>query len=157
MNRLATCMLLLLRCLPFLLVAGCASVHRFDSTKHEIIAVPDGLRDPAVLQGVGQRLSNGLPVVFKAASGEQLPLRLLLDLPMGSLDRTSSGFEFDRDTWFLLSSRGMELSPDGQRWASLSRPKAIAKLFGAHHGEVSFGFTSSTNDGPFMRIEVKTR
>lgn len=141
-----------------MVVAGCTSIHRLDSTKHEVIYVPKRIKEPLKLQGVDQRISQGEPVIFKVAGGERVPFKLTMELPMGKLEKADYMFAFDRDTYFLLSKKlGFELSPDGQRWANISSPKSIARLFGFKHGEVAFGFTTGTNENPFMNLEIKVK
>lgn len=138
-----------------LLAAGCTSIHRFDSTQLTVITVPQGIQNPDSLQDVTQRLTNGLPVVFKVANGERMPFKLEIELPMGALEKSSSAFVFNRDTYFLLSQKGMQLSPDGQRWADITSPRSLSKLFGFKHGSVAFGFSSGTNETPFINMVIK--
>jgi hypothetical protein len=140
-----------------LLAAGCSSIHRLDSSKYQVIAVPQGLRDGSRVAEVAQLLTNGTPVIFKMINGEQMPLKLAVDLPMGTLEKGDCRLAFKRDTYLLLSQRGCLLSPDGQRWASIQNPKSVTRLFGAKHGEFRFGFSSFTNEEPFMSVEVKAR
>jgi hypothetical protein len=141
-----------------MLAAGCTSIHRLDSTKYDVITVPQGIKEPHKLEGVDQRISRGEPVIFKVAEGERMPFKLTMDLPMGKLEKSDYQFAFNHDTYFLLSKKaGFQLSPDGQRWASIASPKSMAKLFGFKHGEVAFGFTTSTNENPFMNLEIKVK
>jgi len=140
-----------------LLVAGCTSIHRLDSSKYEIIAVPQGLRDGSRLPEVAQRLTNGTPVIFKMVHGEEMPLKLAVDVPMGTVEKGDCRFAFKQDTYLFLSQKDCLLSPDGQRWASIQSPKSVARLFGTKHGEFRFGFSSVTNEEPFMTVEIKAK
>jgi hypothetical protein len=140
-----------------LLIAGCTSIHRLDGTKYQTISVPQGLRDTNRLAGMIQRLTNGIPVIFKLTSGERMPLKLAVDLPMGELEKGDCGFAVKRDTYVLFSQKACWFSPDGQRWASIADPKAVAKLFGAKHEQVALGFCAGTNDSPFMQVEIKVK
>ena len=140
-----------------LLAAGCATIHHEDSSRFQVIAVPQGLQDPAKMDDMRKSISQGETVVLKVAQGERMPFRLKLDLPMGSLERSESTFVFTRDTYFLLSRKKFYVSPDGQRWASVDSRRALKTLFGFKHGEFSFGFSSSTNEATFMNVELKTK
>lgn len=143
--------------LTALLAAGCTSIHRLDSSKYQVISVPQGLRDSARIEEVAQSLTNGTPVIFKMTGGEQMPLKLTVDLPMGGMETNDCKFVFKQDTYMFLSQKGCLLSPDGQRWASITTPRSLAKLFGTKHGEVRFGFSSATNDEPFMSLELRAK
>ncbi len=143
--------------MAMLLAAGCTSIHRLDSAKYQVISVPQGLRDPNRVAEVAQRLTNGTPVIFKLTSGEQMPLKLTVDLPMGGMEKGTGSVVFRRDTYLFLSQKKCLLSPDGQRWASVTTPKSLAKLFGTKHGEVWFGFSSATNEEPFMDLKIRAK
>jgi hypothetical protein len=137
-----------------LLAAGCTSIQRLDSTKYQVISVPEGLRDSTKFAEVAQSLTNGIPVVFKFTAGERLPLKLVVDLPMGTIEKGDYRFDFKRDTYLFISQKECMLSPDGQRWASITSPKSLAKLFSAKHGAFRFGISSATNGEPFMNLEI---
>jgi hypothetical protein len=150
------------RCVPvviaIVLAAGCTTVHRLDSTQFEVIPVPAGIQNSNTLQDVARRITNGIPVIFKVANGERMPFKLGMELPMGTLERADYTFAFNRDTYFLLSKKaGLQLSPDGKRWASITSPKRLAKLFGFNHGEFLFAFNSATNEKPFIKVEIKVK
>ena len=140
-----------------LVVAGCTSIRHLDSSKYEVVPVPQGLRDGARLAEVAQRLTNGTPVIFKMIQGKEMPLKLAVELPMGTLEKGDCRVAFKRDTYLFVSQKDCLLSPDGQRWASIRSPKSVAKLFGSKHGEFWFGFSSSTNGEPFMSVEIKAK
>ncbi len=140
-----------------LLAAGCTTVHRLDSTKCQVIPVPQGLQNPSVCESMCAQIARGESVILKVAEGERMPLKLAVDLPMGTLEEAENTFVFKHDTYFLLAENKFCLSPDGQRWANVSSPRSVAKLFGAKHGVVSFGFTSKTNEPPYMSIDVKMK
>jgi hypothetical protein len=140
-----------------LLMAGCTSIQRLDGTKYQTISVPQGLRDTNRVDEMVQRLTNGIPVIFKLTSGERMPLKLAVDLPMGELEKGDCGFAVKRDTYLLFSQKGCLLSPDAQRWASIAEPKSVAKLFGAKHGHFGLGFCAGTNEPPFMKLEIKAK
>jgi hypothetical protein len=139
------------------LAAGCTTVHRVDSSRFEVIPVPEGIQDPAALQDVAQSITNGVPVIFKIAKGEQMPLKLTVDVPIGHLEAGQNTLVFTRDTYFLISHRGMLLSPDGQRWGSITSPKSLAKVFGYKRGEFSFGFATVSNEPPFMNATLRAK
>ncbi len=142
-----------------LFTAGCATVHHLDSTKCEVIPVPPGIQNTNTLLDVKQRIENGGFVIFKVANGERMPLKVTLDLPMGALEQTEYRFDFKHDTYFLMSRKGLRLSPDGQRWADFTSRGALKKVFGFKHGQFSFsfGFTSTTNEPPFMSVDIKVK
>lgn len=140
-----------------LFAVGCTSIQRLDSSKYQVIPVPEGLRDSAALVEVAQNITNGIPVVFKMTGGEAMPLKLAVDLPMGVMEEEDCRFAFTRDTYLFMSQEKCLLSPDGQRWARITSPKAVAKLFGTKQGEFRFGFGSHTNEEPFMELELKAR
>jgi hypothetical protein len=142
---------------PLLFAVGCASVHRIDSTKFKVIPIPEGLKEASAGEDMQRRISQGETVILKVAEGEQMPFKLSVDLPVGALEKSESTFKFKHDTFFLLGKGKFYLSPDGQRWANVANPNAIAKLFGIKHGSVAFGFSSSTNESPFMRLEVEAK
>jgi hypothetical protein len=140
-------------------LVGCTSTRRLDSTKFDVIPVPQGLQDPRRFEDVQQRLSKGGTVIFKAAKRERMPVKMALDLPVGTLEPSAQTFVFKHETYFLLSRKGLELSPDGQRWTSIKNPKQIVKLFAPEtkHVSVGLGFNSATNESPFMSLEVRTK
>jgi hypothetical protein len=140
-----------------LFAAGCTSIQRLDSSNYELISVPEGLRDSANLGEMAHCLTNGIPVVFKFTSGERMPLKLTVDLPMGVMENGDCSFVFKRDTYLFISQKECLLSPDGQRWASITTPGSLAKLFGTKHGEFRFGFSSGTNGEPFMSMDLTTK
>src|SRR5215472_17330537 len=113
-----------------LLAVGCTSIHRLDSNKYQVISVPEGLRESTNFAEVAHNLTNGIPVVFKFAAGEQMPLKLAVAIPMGTMEKSDCKFIFKRDTYLFLAKKKFLLSPDGQRWASITNPKSLAKLFG---------------------------
>jgi hypothetical protein len=138
-------------------LTGCANVHHLDSTRFDVISVPEGMKDSSRLEQVQQRISKGEPAIFKVAKDQQMPFKLNVDLPMGSLEKSESTFTFKQDTWLLMSRKKFQLSPDGQRWANITNRRSLAKLFGFKHGEFSFGFTAKTNESPFMYVDVKVK
>jgi hypothetical protein len=143
--------------ITMLLAVGCTSIRRLDSAKYQVISVPQGLRETNRLGEVAQLLTNGTPVIFKMTGGEQMPLKLAVDIPMGTVENGDCRFAFKRDSYVFISQRECLLSPDGQRWASIQSHKSLAKLFGTKHGEFRFGFNSATNVEPFMSVEIKAK
>jgi len=140
-----------------LLAAGCSSIRRMDSSKYQVISVPQGLQDASRLAEVAESLTNGTPVIFKMINGEQIPLKLVVDIPMGTMEQSDCTFAFKQDSYLFVSQRECLLSPDGQRWAPIQSPKSVAKLFGTKQGSFWFGFSSATNEEPFMRVEIKAK
>jgi len=146
---------ILLLTIAVLVAAGCTSIKRLDSGEYRVIEVPQGLRDAGQLAQVAQDLTNGIPVIFKMVGGEQMPLKLAVDLPMGTVEEGDCIFSFKQDTYLFLSPKDCLISPDGQRWAGIQSPRSVAKVFGSKHGEFRFGFSSSTNEEPVMNIDIK--
>lgn len=140
-----------------LLAAGCTSIHRLDSNKYQVISVPEGLRDSTNFADVAHNLTNGIPVVFKFTAGEQMPLKLTVTLPVGTMEKGGCKFVFKRDTYLFLSQKKFLLSPDGQRWASITSPKSLAKLFDTKHAGFQFGISSTTNGEPFINLEITAK
>ncbi len=150
------------RLLPLLTMAavaasGCSQIRRLDSSRHEVLPVPQALADASKMEAIQHRVDQGDPVIFKVDAGQQMPFKLAVDLPVGKLEPTESPFTFTRDTYFLLTKRRFELSPDGQRWASITSRKGLAKLFGFTRGEFSAGFTAVTNQGAFMNVSLSVK
>ena len=140
-----------------LLAVGCSSIQRLDSTKYRVISVPQELRDSTSLGEVAQTLTNGTPVIFKLTSGERMPIKLTVDLPLGEMEKGDCRFVFKRDTYIFISQKECLFSPDGQRWASIESPRSLAKLFDTKHGDLRFGIGSATNQEPFISLEIKAK
>jgi hypothetical protein len=57
----------------------------------------------------------------------------------------------------LLSRTQLEVSPDGQRWASLGDLRALKKLFGFRNGQLSVGFQATKAEGTHISLELKVK
>jgi hypothetical protein len=151
-----------MKSLPIILVlslsaVGCSTIRHLDSRQHEVVPVPEGVRDPSRFDDMQKRISQGEVLIFKVAQGERMPFRLTLDLPIGTLEKSENTFTFKHDVYFLFSKARFDLSPDGQRWASITSQRSLAKLFGFKHGEFSLGFSSATNEKPFMNVVLRAK
>ena len=138
-------------------LAGCSSIVLMDSTKREVIPVPDGLDRPDTWEQVGKEIQAGRDVVLKIRSGQTLPIRITLDFTGVQLTAGENRLVFTRDLYLLVSSANMKISPDGQRWADIGDFASHKELFGFKGGDIAVGFQATKETGARISLDVKTR
>lgn len=140
-----------------MVLAGCSSIVVMDSTKREVLPVPDGLNEPATWEKVGKEIQAGRDVVLKIRKGQSIPLVIALVFPGVQLKTGENSLVFTRDIYLLISSSAMKISPDGQRWADIGDLASHKDLFGFSGGDISVGFSATKEAGARISVDVKTR
>jgi hypothetical protein len=140
-----------------LAAAGCASVQRKDSSQFNVIPFSEVMDNPAKWQDIGKDLNDGKTVIFKVAQGQRVPLKITMDIPVGTIEKSDNTLAFNRDVYLLMSKTNWQLSPDGQRWASLGSMTALKELFGFSKGRLSVGVEGTKDTGTVISIELKAR
>ena len=140
-----------------MVLAGCSSIVVMDSTKREVLSVPDGLNEPATWEKVGKEIQAGSDVVLKIRKGQTIPLVIALVFPGVQLKAGENSLVFTRDLYLLISSSAMKISPDGQRWADIGDLASHKELFGFSGGDIAVGFSATKEAGARITVDVKTR
>lgn len=140
-----------------LCTTGCSSITHVDSSKHLIVPVASLAARPGEWERVEEELRQGLKVVFVVSKGESVPLDSYVVLPMATLQSAGNTLAFTRDTYLLVSTGSMRISPDGQRWADIDDFAAQKELFGFKSGQVAFGFSASQTAAPKFTLDVQTK
>jgi hypothetical protein len=140
-----------------IVLAACSSIHLMDSTKRDVISVPDGVSEPATWEKVGKEIQAGRDVVLKIRKGQTIPLVITLVFPGVQLKAGENSLVFSRDLYLLLSSSAMQISPDGRRWADIGDLASHKELFGFSGGDISVGFRATKEEGARIAVDVKTR
>ena len=139
-----------------LLFVGCATIHRMDSAKLNVIPVSEIVADPAKMLDYAKIIQEGKDIVFKIPKGQAIPLKLSLDLPVAKLEPGKNQVVFTRDVYLWISKSQARVSPDGQRWADIGNLKSIGKVFGFGKGQVSLGFFATKEEGAAVNVDLKT-
>jgi hypothetical protein len=140
-----------------LVVVGCASVQRRDSTQFNVIPFSEVIDNPSKWQDIGTALNDGKTVIFKVAQGQRVPLKLTMDIPVGTIEKSENTLSFNREVYLLMSKTNWQVSPDGQRWASLGSMRSLKKLFGFSKGQLSVGVQGTKDDGTFISVDLKAK
>jgi hypothetical protein len=140
-----------------LTLAACSSIQLMDSSKREILQVPDGVSEPATWEKVGKEIQAGRDVVLKIRRGQTIPLLMTLVFPGVQLKTGENSLVFTRDVYLLISNSAMKISPDGQRWADIGDFASHRELFGFNGGDISLGFSATKEAGARISVDVKTR
>jgi hypothetical protein len=138
--------------IAFVLAAGCSGIRTIDASGVRTMTVADLEALPESPDG--NPFAAGEPVVVHVAAGEVLPLHLELSLPFLALEAGENRVRFARDVWLHISSDGMCISPDGQRWAMMGDFDAIKELFGFGQGSFQIGFGARAGEGAFVSAAV---
>ena len=140
-----------------LVTAGCTSVQRRDSTQFNVIPFTEVMDNPSKWQDIGKDINDGKTVIFKVAQGQQVPLKLTMDTPVGTIEHSENTLTFNRDVYLLMSKTNWEVSPDGQRWASLGSMRSLKNLFGFSKGQLSVGVQGTKDAGTFISVDLKAK
>lgn len=140
-----------------LVAAGCASVQRRDITQFKVIPFSEVVEDPSKWQDIGKEINDGRTVIFKVAQGQRVPLKLTMDLPVGTIEKSENSLTFSREMYVLMSKTNWQVSPDGQRWASPWNIRSMKKMFGFKKGQLSVGIQGTKEAGTFISIELKAK
>jgi hypothetical protein len=138
------------------LLVGCATIHRMDIAKLNVISVPEIVADPAKMLDYAKIIQEGKDIVFKIPEGQAIPLKLNLDSPVAKLDPGKNQVVFTRDVYLWISKSQARVSPDGQRWADIGNLKSIGKVFGFGKGQFSLGFYATKEEGAAVSVDLKT-
>ncbi len=140
-----------------LLITGCTSIYRMDSTQLKVIAVSEAMSEPAKWADVGRELQEGRDVVLHIREGQTIPIKVNMVLPMATLQPGTNSLIFTRDTYLLISRSAMRISPDGQRWANINDFKSQKTLFGFNKGDLSVGFYATEEKGTEISVDIITK
>ena len=136
---------------------GCATVQRRDTAHLKVVPLAQLVDDPSQWEAIGKEINDGKTILFKVAQGQRLPLKLIMDIPVGRVERSENILTFNRDLYLLLTRTELEVSPDGHRWAPLGNMRSLKKLFGFRTGQMSVGFRATKDEGTLITLEVKAK
>lgn len=140
-----------------LMITGCTSIHRMDSTQLNVFPVSEAISEPARWADAGRELQEGKDVVFHIREGETIPVKVNMVLPMATLQPGKNNLVFTRDTYLLISRSAIRISPDGQRWADINDVKSQKVLFGFNKGGLSVGFHATAEEGAEISVDIVTK
>lgn len=143
--------------LSSLFLQSCATIHRMDSTQLNIVPISTMTENPSKWRDIGKEIENGKTVVFSVAQGQRLPLKLVMDLPIGKIEKSMNTLLFSRDVYLSMSRTGFEVSPDGQQWASVDDLKSMRKLFGYTKGEVAVSLSATETEGTSISVAISAK
>lgn len=140
-----------------ILLCKCATIHEIDSTKLNIINAEELMTGQAKLEEVIKSIQNGNTYVFKISKGQQIPLKININLPIMNIEPVKNKIIFTQDTFLLISKSEMKISPDGRRWADIGDITSIKKLYGINkQGQLSVGYGLKKGEGAFFSLDIKT-
>lgn len=138
----------------FVALTACSGIRTLDLKDTPTLTLPDLKTQGAA---VAERFTGkGGPIAVHLRAGEELPVRLHLEVPGLTLVPGNATLRFDRDLWVLFGPDGLSISPDGHRWAAMGDGPAIRELFGLGKGgsfQVGFGVTAQ--DGAFISAQAR--
>jgi hypothetical protein len=128
-----------------------------DSTKLNVINAEELMSGQAKLEEVIKSIQNGNTHVFKITKGQQIPLKININLPIMNIEPVKNKIVFTRDTYLLISKSEMKISPDGRSWADIDDITSIKKLYGINkQGQLSVGYGLKKDEGAFFSLDIKT-
>lgn len=143
--------------ISIVLLFKCATIYEIDSTKLNVINAEELMSGKAKLEEVIKSIKNGNTQVFKITKGQQIPLKVNINLPIMNIEPVKNKIIFTRDTYLLISNSEMKISPDGIRWADIGDISSIKKLYGINkQGQLSVGYGLKKDEGAFFSLDIKT-
>lgn len=137
-------------------LAGCAGgIRQLDLAGIPTATTAELQADPAAF-GFGAGGPPG-PLVIRFLAGEEVPLRLLLDVPFAELEAGRNALRLRSDLWVHLGPDGAFLSPDGRRWAPLDDTDALHDLFGFASGSLTVGLGVNAEAGAALTLGLEAR
>ena len=133
-------------------LAGCSGVRtlgRNDITTYTLDRVQAELR---AKNGALDLPEQG--IIVKVDKGTRVPLNIDVSAPFASIEPGTNHVRFERDLFVHLTRSGMEISPDGQRWAKVEDLRGLKQLFGSGGGSFAFG-AGINAAGPMVTLTIK--
>ena len=140
--------------LAFLLIlaSACSAIGPLDLRDTPTFALSE-LKQGA--DPVAEKAKRGEPFIVQVKQGDEVPIKVALDIPGLTFLACQNAVRFDRDVFVHFGAGQMHVSADGQTWAPMGDFKAIAKLFGlGHGGTFQVGAGVSRPDGPFVTVKI---
>ncbi len=134
-------------------LAACSTIGPLDLRDTPTFALSEVRGDT-----LGERIQRGESFVVRVKQGDQVPVKVSLELPGVTFQPGQNVVRFDRDVFVHYSAAGVHVSPDGQTWAQMGDFKGMARLFGLGHGgtfQVGVGVTK--DDGPIVSIQATAK
>jgi len=140
-----------------ILFNSCTTIQEIDSTKFNVIDVSELMSGQTKLDEVIKSIQNGNTHVFKISKGQQIPLKININLPIMNIKPVKNNIVFTQDTYLLISKFEMKISPDGQKWANIQDVNTIKMLYGINkQGQLSVGYGLKKDEGAFFSLDIKT-
>lgn len=136
---------------------GCSSITRVDTSTLKSVRIATLATQPKEWEEIDALLQAGKSVVFVVGKGESMPLETRVVMPMATVQSQGTALVFTCETYFLVDSGSMRISPDGQRWADIEDLRAQRELFGWSSGSASFGFSASNDAGAKFILDIRTK
>ena len=133
---------------------GCAGVQALDIDRSGVIRVSSLVPDSPGQRDFAAALQAGKEVVVLIPKGQALPVKLRLVLPMANLEALEDSLVFTRDTYVLLSTSRMMISPDGEHWAPMGDFAAQNELYDTRRKELHVGFGVNEEEGFVISMEA---
>ncbi len=139
----------------FALCAGaCSSISQFDTSKMKAVEIVSSTASQEQWKSVESEINAGREVLFLIHKGESVPLIVKVQLPMATLGAGNNILVFTRDTYLLISRAGLQVSPDGQRWANIEDLAGQRELYGYTSGSMSMGLSASESNSVQATIDI---
>ncbi len=138
-----------------MLCAACSTVGPLELRDTPTLALTE-LRGQA--DSLGERIKRGEPFIVRVKAGDEVPLKVTVEIPGLTFLPGQNTVRFDRDVFLHYGAGKVHVSADGQTWAEMGNFKAMARLFGLGHGgtfQVGTGVTAA--DGPIVSVKVTAK
>ncbi len=139
-----------------LTLAACSGVQQFDTKDTPTFALADAKTMHAGLMEYVQGKKGAF--ILRAAKGDELKVKLNLDIPGLTFIPAPATVRLDRDVFVYYSGSKLFLSPDGKDWACINDIKALRSLFGlGKGGTFQVGAGVSEAEGAILSIGLGAR
>ncbi|HUU02412.1 MAG TPA: hypothetical protein VM425_13290 [Myxococcota bacterium] len=129
----------------FSTLLGCSGIKTIKTDDLKPITIAEWRSGKIDRKGI-EKAGEEKGLLLKIAKGESFPLTISAKSELFEIGETID-IKFQQGVYMLMSSAGMQFSPDGKRWASLQNLGDLKDLFGLK--KISFTFVSkSGSDKP---------
>ena len=140
------------------LFAGCATIYQKNVSQFNVFTISQINQDSAIAKEIGEEINLGKTIVIKVSKGESIPLKLNINIPVVAFEKSENSIVLNSDEYISISKTdGLQVSPDGQQWASIGNMRALKKLYNFRKGQVSVGFSITKENGPQISIGVNAQ
>ncbi len=134
------------------LLAACSTIGPLDLRDTPTFAATD-LKPRA--DALAERAKRGEAFIVQVKKGDEVPIKLSLEIPGLVFVPGQNVMRFDRDVFLHIGSGKIHVSPDGQTWAEIGDFKGMARLFGLGHGGFfQVGVGVSAPEGPVISLKM---